>query len=230
LKQKRSKRGRPKKKKGVTYWGRLTPLVLFLNLDSFDRETIKRRFNSSDTSDWDKGDQQHYRQYAMELYIEIFRESSETLKWIHGLVTERVIALIDPIPSRAQEARRKTCEEFSNMPFKPHWHPLPDKGSGPLVDMDFKIDRNKTTAPNFYFYGLIIEACMTREVRRLRQCPQCRIFFMATESRQVFCIPEHARLYYDTPERAKERVDKSRGKLNENEKEKEPLTHTNELK
>ena len=68
-----------------------------------------------------------------------------------------------------------------------------------MVEMEFAVDRAKTAASDFYFYGLIIEACMTGEIRKL-DIAALRTIFMAAEFWQVFCTAGHARLYYDNPQ------------------------------
>jgi hypothetical protein len=214
LKQKQKGRGRPKRKKTAVYWGRLKPLLYFLNLESFDRQYIERRFNSNETDEWNEGDHRQYRKYAAELYLEVFRDTPEALKEYHDIVTSIVLSLINPVTSQTKgEALLEICQRLNRMPYKPNWKPLRHKGIGPMVEMEFAVDRSKTVASDFYFYGLIIEACMTGEIRKLRHCPHCGVFFMAAEFRQVFCNPGHARLYYDNPKRAKDRVYKSRGTL-----------------
>jgi hypothetical protein len=218
LKQKR--KGRPKKSKGAAYWGRLKPLIYFLNLNSFDHESIDRRLNNfTDTSTWNEGSPAQYFQYASELYLEIHHEKPENLKSIHRSVVDVVLQLERLVSRKARSKKRShetaaelvaLCQSCNMMNFKPHWNPLPDAQSGPLVDLNFTFNRNRPGSAKQYCYGLIIEACATGEIRKLRRCRHCEIFFLATENRQVFCKPQHARAYYDDPARAKERVYNSR--------------------
>jgi hypothetical protein len=66
-------------------------------------------------------------------------------------------------------------------------------------------------APSRDFYGMIAEGLVNGELDLLRRCPYCQQFFTARQRREIFCTPQHARLYYDDPGRAKQRVYNSRG-------------------
>jgi hypothetical protein len=66
-----------------------------------------------------------------------------------------------------------------------------------------------------YFYAMIADGLISRELDRLRRCQHCNRFFIADERRQIFCIPDHGRAYYDDPTLAKARVYKSRHKKEE---------------
>jgi hypothetical protein len=83
------------------------------------------------------------------------------------------------------------------------------RGAGEwIVRLEFSVGPGY--APERDFYASIAEGLVSGELTMLRRCPYCRIFFVAKESRQLFCAREHGRLYYDDPTRAKERVYKSR--------------------
>jgi hypothetical protein len=83
------------------------------------------------------------------------------------------------------------------------------RGSGKwIITMDFS--SGVSYSPERDFYGMIAEGLVNGELDLLRRCPYCQQFFAAKERRQIFCIPQHGRLYYDDPVRATPRVYQSR--------------------
>ena len=65
-------------------------------------------------------------------------------------------------------------------------------------------------------YLLVAAGLQKAELSMLRRCQQCERFFIAREKRQVFCSPDHSRAYWDTSERLKKRVYRSRKKARRN--------------
>jgi hypothetical protein len=78
-----------------------------------------------------------------------------------------------------------------------------------IVTMDFS--SGISYSPERDFYGMIAEALANGELDLLRRCPYCQKFFTAKAPREIYCIPQHGRLYHDEPVRATPRVYKSRG-------------------
>jgi len=72
----------------------------------------------------------------------------------------------------------------------------------------YGIDRDYSLEKKLYLF--VAAGLQHGELSMLRRCQHCKVFFVADEMRQVFCSRDHARSYYDAPERAAERVRISR--------------------
>jgi hypothetical protein len=85
------------------------------------------------------------------------------------------------------------------------------------VHQDFFPPSNQGAAQSMVssIYSSVATTLVSGELKLLRRCPHCGKFFLALKDpRARFCPgrPGHARLYYDEPSRARDRVYKSRSK------------------
>jgi hypothetical protein len=72
----------------------------------------------------------------------------------------------------------------------------------------YGIDRDYSLEKKLYLF--VAAGLQYGELSMLRRCQHCKCFLVADEMRQLFCSRDHARSYYDAPERAAERVRISR--------------------
>jgi hypothetical protein len=189
-------------------WGRLLPLVLFLN-DDLDKPHNSRNTHPA-------------------LWILTYRDFErgtvdENLKPLQSELIE-ALSPIAQLPEGGQKRfkrreRRQAAERTKShlvsllgildwLKFEPRFKLLPAKGkinrnregvfswgAGRwIVKMDFSA--GIPYDPKRDFYGIIAEGLMTGELARLRQCAYCKVYFVAEQPRVRFC-PGHARKYYD---------------------------------
>jgi hypothetical protein len=174
------------------------------------------------------------RQVSGELHMIIHQDlSSASLEHLES-IREWLVAALLPIADPPLGSKRKRIYEcllslttkLNQMRFEPVFKVVTgekktarrmlsrdqrifSRGSGHwIITMDFSA--GMSYSPERDFYGMIAEALMNGELDLLRRCPYCHQFFTARQPREIYCIPQHGRLYYDHPERAKERVDNSR--------------------
>lgn len=203
-------RGRPRKKKAPYTWWVGAPLLEFLNYTA--GQVVGARLNAILRS-----------------------EKPENIPTLR----ERLIADLLPLttPARYEKADQYLqglCSKIDSFEFPLRLSPLPaDKdyfGDEPnlvlkLLNSERKLFRwgkhswivNPYHAGSVEYSGeknlylLVAAGLQGGQLSMLRRCQQCNRFFIADERRQVFCSTEHARAYWDDPERAKKRVYKSRG-------------------
>jgi hypothetical protein len=205
LKRQRRKKGRPKKKRG-SYSGDLKLLLAFLNWTS-DRPTDDAELNA--------------------VVVEPAKVRGLDLVWLQKKLIEDLSLFTNPPRKGAYNLRKSLCDKIRQFQF-----PLV-----PLLSVPTKLEKDGTlkeigpwtVKPEFgvggpsderYFYAMIADGLISRELDRLRRCQHCNRFFIADERRQIFCTPDHGRAYYDDPTRAKARVYESR----RNKKEEREIT------
>jgi hypothetical protein len=175
------------------------------------------------------------RQVSGELHPIIHRDLSlGSLKHLESIRQWFVAALLpiaDPLPGfnkkRIYECLLSLTAKLNQLRFEPNFKVLAgeketarrmlsrdqrifSRGSRKwIITMDFSA--GNAYSPERDFYGMIAEGLMNGELDLLRRCPYCHEFFTARERRQIFCVPQHGRLYYDDPVRATPRVYQSRG-------------------
>jgi hypothetical protein len=174
------------------------------------------------------------RQVSGELHMIIHSDlGSGSLEHLES-IRQGFIAVLLPIADQLQGFKQKRINEcllsltakLNQMRFEPVFKVLAgenktarrmlsrdqrifSRGSAEwIITMDFTA--GTSYSPERDFYGMIAEGLMNGELDLLRRCPYCQQFFTAKERRQIFCIPQHGRLYYDDPVRATPRVYQSR--------------------
>ena len=174
------------------------------------------------------------RQVSGELHMIIYRDLSlgslEHLESVRQWLIAALLPIADPLPGfekkRIFECLLSITAKLNQMRFEPNFKVVAaeketarrmlsrdqrifSRGSGKwIITMDFS--PGIAYSPEHDFYGMIAEGLMNGELDLLRRCPYCQEFFTAKERRQIFCIPQHGRLYYDDPVRATPRVYQSR--------------------